>query len=362
MRFLVIDGLDEARVDGQRRILRIIRNYVSSVRSGRPHRIQFAVFGRSTLRPELRRVKLDRDSEKIIEVSSSKNHQDMSNYITSRVKELEIVGLMRQKKPGGPEKAKKFARSIRRKVLDGAGGVFLWAQLLLDQMEGKNETQISQSLANPPLNLYDMIYSVFERLSRDPEIEVGMANRLLAWVAFAKRPLSFGEVDVILRLGSTQTNRFLWNHVRGKYSSIIRLRYPRNWNAEEVDGDDDEDDEDNDNFSLGESSEDHSDDEDDNLDNSSFDGSDVESGPHLDEGQVTVSDADDLYSWAQKHTMVDFSHQHFRDFLVQEGNPEESLKQQLPIRIDVHSVDLKLVTEGFEVLRAALDNSTVQGI
>lgn len=123
---LVIDGLDEARVDGQRRILRMIRNYVSSVRSGRPHRIQFAVFGRSTLRPELKRVKLDRDSEKIIEVSSAKNHQDMSNYITSRVKELDIVALMRQKKPGGPEKAKKFARSIRRKVLDGAGGVFLW--------------------------------------------------------------------------------------------------------------------------------------------------------------------------------------------------------------------------------------------
>lgn len=222
-------------------------------------------------------------------------------------------------------------------------------------MEGKNESQISESLANPPLNLYDMIYSVFDRLSRDPEIEVETANRLLAWVAFAKRPLSFGEVDVILRLGSTQTNWFLWNHVRGKFSSVIRLRYPRSWNAEEVDGEDEEDEEeDDDNFSLGDSSEDHSEDESDDAENGEFEGSDEDTGPNHDEKQV--SDADDLYSWAQKHTMVDFSHQHFRDFLVREGNPEERLKQQLPICIKVPSVELKLVTEGFQVLRAALDN------
>lgn len=121
---LVVDGLDETTIDVQRRILRLIKGYVSRVRSGIPHRIQFAVFGRSTLRPELKRVKLDRE-EKIIEVSPSKNHQDMSNYITNRVKELDIVKAMRRKAPGGPEKAKKFARGIRRKVLDGAGGVFL---------------------------------------------------------------------------------------------------------------------------------------------------------------------------------------------------------------------------------------------
>lgn len=122
---LVIDGLDEASIDVQRRILHLMKDYVSRVRSGMPHRIQFAVFGRSTLRPELKRAKLDRE-EKIIEVSPSKNHQDMSNYITNRVKELDIVKAMRRKAPGGPEKAKKFARGIRRKVLDGAGGVFLW--------------------------------------------------------------------------------------------------------------------------------------------------------------------------------------------------------------------------------------------
>lgn len=213
-----------------------------------------------------------------------------------------------------------------------------------------------------------MIHSVLDRLSRDPEIDVEMANRLLAWVAFARRPLSFGELDVILRLGSTQTNWFLWNHVRGKFASMFRLRYPKNWNAEEVDGDDDnrsaysdgghehalssEDD----NFSLGDSSEEEDDDETEVLDDDEVDSEGEEEAMPHPEGP-RVSDADQLYTWAQKHTVVDFSHQHFRDFLVLEGNPEKRLKHPLPIGIDARTVDLQLVTESFKVLRAALDNS-----
>ncbi|GAW25704.1 putative nacht and tpr domain protein [Rosellinia necatrix] len=53
---LIIDGLDEAELHAQRRILRLIKDYVSSIRTGQPARIQFAVFGRFTLRPELERI------------------------------------------------------------------------------------------------------------------------------------------------------------------------------------------------------------------------------------------------------------------------------------------------------------------
>jgi ppGpp synthetase/RelA/SpoT-type nucleotidyltranferase len=79
------------------------------------------------LRPELERVQLDRE-EKIIEVSSMKNYEDMENFVTERLKNLAIVQKMRRRKPNGPKEAKKFARSIRQKVLDGAGGVFLWVR------------------------------------------------------------------------------------------------------------------------------------------------------------------------------------------------------------------------------------------
>lgn len=228
-------------------------------------------------------------------------------------------------------------------------------------MEAKDESQINRILANPPVDLYDMIHSVFNRLSRSPGIDVEAANRLLAWVAFARRPLSFGELDVILRRGSSQTNWFLWDHVRGIFSLIFRLRYPNRWNAKDVDNDDnlstssdgrDKSQNDDENSSLGDFIGDD-DDETEVTDVEKFDGDEeADSRPHS-EGPKT-SEADQRYTWAQKHTVVDFSHQRFRDFLVQEGDPERRLKEPLPITIDIHSVDLQLVMEGFEVLRAAL--------
>lgn len=125
---LVIDGLDEAEISTQRRLLRLMKEYVLRVRAGLPSSIQFAVFGRSTLRNELERVQLDRE-EKIIEVSSVKNHEDMDNYITDRLKKLAIVRMMQKRKPNGPKEARKFARDVRQQVLDGASGVFLWVRI-----------------------------------------------------------------------------------------------------------------------------------------------------------------------------------------------------------------------------------------
>lgn len=234
-------------------------------------------------------------------------------------------------------------------------------------MELRDESQINKILAKPHLNLYDMIHSVFDRLSRDPEIDLDMANRLLAWVAFARRPLAFGELDVILRLGSAETNWFLWNQMRGKFASVFRLRYPDNWNAEEVDRDEDsesvpavDDDEqpptsqqdrDDDAFSLGDSSVEDFDYKQETTDDGNPDGGGdkVSSQPE----EVKVSDADQLYSWAKKHTVIDFSHQHFRDFLVLEGDPEKRLKEPLLISVDVNNVHLQLVEESFKILRAA---------
>ncbi|KAI0502831.1 hypothetical protein F5B22DRAFT_652677 [Xylaria bambusicola] len=361
---LIIDGLDEAELHTQRRILRLMKDYVSSIRAGQPARVQFAIFGRLTLRPELERIQLDRE-EKIIEVSSVKNHEDMENYITNRVKNLTIVRLMRSKKPDGKE-AKRFARGVRQKVLEGAAGVFLWAQLLLDQMEGKDDRQINQVLANPPENLYDMIYSVFKRISQDEEVDKPTVNRLLAWVAFAKRPLSFGELDVILRTDFAATNWFLWNHLRGKFASTFRLRYPRGYdpdarqedNANETveDGQQDEPDvqdptDDDASFNLDDSSDD---DDDDEYAGTPEEDETSDAGQEEPDHENKQSEADQHYSWSQKHTIVDFSHQRFRDFLVIESDPLTRQKPCLPVRIDVHSVELDIVFDCFRCLRAGL--------
>lgn len=256
-------------------------------------------------------------------------------------------------------------------------------------MEGKDDKQIHRVLASPPADLYDMIYSVFDRLSRDPEIDADMVNRLLSWVAFARRPLSFGELDVILRSDSGATNWFLWSHIRGKFASIMRLRFPKNWNpdAEEADktksqgnnagetetstgdatgGQDSQlaEEEDDDDFNLDDSSEDEDGYEDGATtsvaDDNETVGEENEKKTRAEQKcePPKVSDADQLYSWHQKHTIVDFSHQRFRDFLVLEGDPQKSQKPVLTIRIVVESVEVQIVLDCLKGLRAGLDNRT----
>jgi hypothetical protein len=277
----------------------------------------------------------------------------------------------------------------------------LKAQLLLDQMEGKDDKQIQKVLENPPSNLYDMIFSVFERLSRDDEIDKQTMNRLLGWVAFARRPLSFGELDVILRSEVDAPNWFLWDHIRGKFSSIFRLRYPKGWDSAAIEAANTVTQTSNTEAPVVDSATttdvannndaatpaDEDDDDDFNLDDSSDDDEDVDENgepdnsgvkPDAEEGvqEATddceqkqapyeiprVSEADELYSWAQKHTVVDFSHQRFRDFLVLEGSPDQRQKPALPIGIDVDSIHEQLVLDCFRCLRAAPHNCTHRSI
>ena len=73
-------------------------------------------------------------------------------------------------------------------------------------MKGKDEGQIRKLLATPPRNLEDMIYSVLKRLSQDPELDQETTARILMWISFSRRPLKFGELDVIARLDSGTTN------------------------------------------------------------------------------------------------------------------------------------------------------------
>ena len=107
----------------------MIRDYVRTARRGEG-RVQFAVVGRTTLKSDMHALGLDRE-EKFISVSTEKNSEDLKNYITDRLKQLSVVQEMRNRRPDGPELAQKSARAMRRKILKGADGVFLWASVLL---------------------------------------------------------------------------------------------------------------------------------------------------------------------------------------------------------------------------------------
>ena len=111
------------------------------------------------------------------------------------------------------------------------------AQLILDQMKGKDESYIKKLVSAPPHNLDDMIYDVFERLYKEvgeDQDSMDTTARILTWVSFARRPLNFGELDVIARLYSGDTNFMLWEDLRGKFASIFRFRYPKGYDPDAI--------------------------------------------------------------------------------------------------------------------------------
>ncbi|TAQ86604.1 hypothetical protein B7494_g5067 [Chlorociboria aeruginascens] len=114
----------------------------------------------------------------------------------------------------------------------GADGVFLWAQLLLDQIMEKDLTKIEEILADPPHDLDEMIWSAFERLAKDEDFDPDSLKKLLTWVAFSRRPLSVGEIDLVLSLRKERPDFLLWSNLRGRFSSIFELKSPRNYDLE----------------------------------------------------------------------------------------------------------------------------------
>jgi hypothetical protein len=316
-----------------------------------------------------------RREEKYIEVSSVKNRNDIDSYIQKRLEEVELLKELRKAKPNGPQQANKTGMRIKKKVLDGADGVFLWAKLLLDQIMKKDLTQIEKILANPPANLDEMIWSVFDRLAKDQDMDHESVRRMLAWVAYARRPLFFGEIDLILSLPTRRPNFLLWASLRGRFASIFDLKFPKGYDPAE---DDDatsnpkETDLGNDNNQSTQEEEEApafdftSDDDDEGEDSENDIGSadtgvlSVEANRGLESLAAGGSSNDrreslHIFSDGQLKTVVTFSHQRIRDYLVREGSAETRRKAAMDIYPDVQRVQLDITMTCLEILHLGLE-------
>lgn len=365
---IILDGLDEAPPAARMTLLGFLRNIVAAGRGTTRARIQVAVFGRSTLRGDM----TFRREEKYIEVSSVKNRSDIDSYIQKRLEEVELLKELRKAKPNGPQQANKTGKRIKKKVLDGADGVFLWAKLLLDQIIKKDLTQIEKILANPPPNLDEMIWSVFDRLAKDQDMDHESVRRMLAWVAYARRPLFFGEIDLILSLPTRRPNFLLWASLRGRFASIFDLKFPKGYDPAE---DDDaisnpkETDLDDDNQSTQEEEEtpafdftgdgDEDEDGENDIGLADRDVLSVEANRGLESLAVDGSSNDQreslhIFSDGQLKTVVTFSHQRIRDYLVREGCAKTRRKAAMDIYPDVQRVQLDMTMTCLEILHLGL--------
>ena len=219
---IIIDGLDEATRECRDTLLAMLRKLESDfvTQSSSSSSIQFVVVGRPEIRDDI--LSVWEKHTTCIDVSPSKNTPDIIRYIQS---EIRRVSILRSRHLS--TKAKQDLRAeIVEKLVHGANGMFLWVNLMIDQICKKSRpSEIKSALDDAPRDLLQMIRHVFERLSSNPDIGADDLNEILTWVTCVQRPLSLTELDIILRLRSAEQEPVtdLEERLRGLFASFFTL-------------------------------------------------------------------------------------------------------------------------------------------
>jgi hypothetical protein len=256
-----------------------------------------------------------------IEVSARKTKDDILAYIKSNVGRVRALKQARDPL----ESRLKLRKEIITKLSDGANGMFLWVNLMLNQIyDVSRPSDINDALNNAPRSLSNMIRHIFERLEEDLRgFRKDDFKEILSWVTCAQRPLKLAELRTVLQLRPPLGEGVpdLEERLRGQFASFFTLTRRDGLTTEALlerashaaDHADSEanksDTEARDSDDSGQSGGDGSDDE-------SEAGADSSDGGLLPE--VQSSDPYDSDFWT---TVIQFSHASIRDYLLWESNP-----------------------------------------
>ncbi|KAI9696731.1 MAG: hypothetical protein M1836_005093 [Candelina mexicana] len=315
--YIVIDGLDEAPKQDREVLLKLLKTLQDAPQDQRAH-IQIAIVGRPELREDINRIW--EEDVIFIEVSARKNTADIASYISNRIHRVKILKKNFRPSKAGFNKAE-LQSEIVAKLTEGANGMFLWVNLMLDQIYNKSRpSEIRAALNDAPHDLAEMIRRVFKRLDDNPDVGREDLNEMLAWVTCALRPLALGEMDVILKLRPPvgEGMLVLEDRLRGQFASLFTLTRDDAKTTEDLIRDTQK------GFLSGQ--EPHSEKIVDHETNDEADESDGELDKN--EGFEEGFESDFMT------TILQFSHTSIRDYLVQEGRPD-SRKWPLDIGIGI---------------------------
>ncbi|KAI0390574.1 hypothetical protein F5Y17DRAFT_471536 [Xylariaceae sp. FL0594] len=205
--YLVIDGLDEATLENQELIVRMAKSLADSrSRKSKTPAIQLLLLGRPELEYNVSNAwSGERSRPKMLHLSPSLSKTDVERYVRRGVRQdIPLLAKMRQKRPG---QTKRLEREIVKTLCDSADGMFMLARLMLAEIRNMNKPElIQEALSRPPGGLDDMFRRVIARLSVMGGFDKKDLNEIITWVAFAKRDLLLGELDLILKLRDSRQN------------------------------------------------------------------------------------------------------------------------------------------------------------
>jgi hypothetical protein len=358
--FIVLDGIDEAPRKERETLFRLLKDLEDSFKSNAQSHIQVLLIGR----PDLRNDTVFVWDKPIIyiEVSARKTKGDILAYIKSSVGRVRALKQAREPL----DSRLKLRKDIINKLSDGANGMFLWVNLMLDEIEDMSRpSDINDALNNAPRSLTKMIRHIFERLEEDLRgFRKDDFKEILAWVTCAQRPLNLAELKTVLQLKPPLGEGVpdLEERLRGQFASFFILTrrdglttaalLERTANAAEsaqiVDSDTEAGDEDE-----NDQSREDDDDNDDKDDESVTESSDADVPPEIQSSDPYASDF-----WT---TIIQFSHASIRDYLVRESNPaKREFPADLGVSIDTIEAEKNIAVECLQILTEELKLPTTE--
>lgn len=175
---LVFDGLDEANETELEDFLRLLPGLqhegaarLSIMLVGRPEMALHLTPTFGEIPPEIR-------------VSATTNNSDIALFVNESLPKL----------PHYKQISQPLRNEIRQTLINNAGGMFLWVQLMLKELQPYYKSKnIRPILTQAPASISDMIHSILARLNRTLKgDDLFDFNELLVWATWAKRPMSIG--------------------------------------------------------------------------------------------------------------------------------------------------------------------------
>ena len=176
--YLILDGLDEAIDTELEEFLRLLSIFEHE-RSGH---LNVLLVGRPEMALQLTQTFGEIPPE--IRVSAATNDSDIGLFVNESLPKL----------PHYKQISPSLRNDIRQTLINKAGGMFLWVQLMLKELQPYYKSKnIRPLLTQAPASISDMIHSILARFSRMLKgDDLFDFNELLVWTTWAKRPMSIG--------------------------------------------------------------------------------------------------------------------------------------------------------------------------
>lgn len=210
--YILLDAVDEASDDERRIFLSLAKDLYDAPESPR---LQLAVVGRPHISDQLLEgLELEVPT---IHVTTQKNSGDINQYIHASIKKSVVLRRV----------SAKLRQEIVEKLSAGAEGMFLWVNLMLQELVKKrNESSMRKALDDPPKGLKEILRHVLSNFSMSSnEEELEYLNEILPWVTCSQQPLTLGLIDAILKLKSPEGDGMIYleGALRRQFASFFTL-------------------------------------------------------------------------------------------------------------------------------------------